>query len=81
MSLESSLKEFGCSDVFMKICMKYEKNYEEGSDIEAFIEEVEEAHSKVEDAKFAAHEKKVGTSAQEMMGFEEEEDSELNEDY
>ena len=81
MSLESQLKDFGCSDVFVKICMKYADKYEEGSDLEAFIENVEEAHAKVEDAKFAAHEKKVGTSAQEMMGFDEEEDSELYEEY
>ncbi len=82
MSLESALKDFGCGDVFVKICMKYRDNYEEGSDLETFIEYVEEVHAKVEDAKFAEHEKKVSANAQEMMGFgEDEDDAELNEEY
>ncbi len=60
--LEKRLKDFGCSDEFVKICMYYKDIYKEDIDIEEFIEYVEEEFAKVEDEKFKKAEQQVDAS-------------------
>ena len=60
--LEKRLKDFGCSDEFIKICMYYKDIYKEDIDIEEFIEYVEEEFAKVEDEQFKKAEQQVDAS-------------------
>ncbi len=50
MSLKEKLTGFGCSGEFVEIALGYAQHYQADSDIEAFIEFVEEEHAKVEEA-------------------------------
>ena len=61
--LEQKLKDFGCSDDFIKICMYYKEIYKSEIDIEEYIEYVEEEFAKVEDEKFKKAEQEVDASA------------------
>lgn len=60
--LETQLKEFGCSDEFVKICMYYKDIYKEDIALEEFIEYVEDEYAKVEDEKFKKAEQQVDAS-------------------
>ena len=61
-TLEAKLKEFGCSDEFVKICMYYKETYRADIELEDFIEYVEEEFAKVEDEKFKKAEQEVDAS-------------------
>ena len=61
--IEDKLKDFGCSDEFVKICMYYKETYKSEIDIEEFVEYVEEEFAKVEDEKFKKAEQEVDASA------------------
>ena len=61
--LEQKLKDFGCSEEFVKICMYYKDIYKSEIDIEEFVEYVEEEFAKVEDEKFKKAEQEVDASA------------------
>ncbi len=50
MDIKQQLIDFGCSGEFVDIAMGYQQFYQPNSDIEAFIEYVEEEHAKVEEA-------------------------------
>ncbi|MGB6018847.1 MAG: hypothetical protein WBF77_04555 [Sulfurimonadaceae bacterium] len=62
MTLEEKLKDFGCSDEFVKICMYYKDIYNPDIDIQEFIEYVEEEFAKVEDEQFKKAEQQVDAS-------------------
>ncbi len=71
--MEKKLKEFGCSDEFIKICTYYKSIYRDDIDIEEFIEFVEEEFAKVEEEQFKKAEQQVDAS--ELFGeFESEEE-------
>lgn len=71
--LEKRLKDFGCSDEFVKICMYYKDIYNPDIDIEEFIEFVEDEFAKVEDEKFKEAEQQIDASG--LFGeFESEEE-------
>ncbi|MDA3947071.1 MAG: hypothetical protein PF439_10385 [Helicobacteraceae bacterium] len=73
MTLQERLKDFGCSDEFVEICIYYKHIYKEEIDIEEFIEYVEGEFSKVEDEQFKKAEQQVDAS--ELFGeFESEEE-------
>jgi len=61
-TLTKNLKEFGCSDAFIKICMYYKAVYRPEIDIEEFVEYVEEEFAKVEDEQFKKAEQQVDAS-------------------
>jgi len=61
--LEKRLKDFGCSDEFVKICMYYKEIYKPEIDLEDFVEYVEEEFAKVEDEQFKKAEQEVDASA------------------
>jgi len=61
--LEQKLKDFGCSDEFIKICMYYKEIYKSEIDIEEFVEYVEDEFAKVEDEQFKKAEQQVDASA------------------
>lgn len=50
MDLKQQLIEFGCGAEFVDIALGYAQFYQPQQDIETFIEYVEEAHAKVEEA-------------------------------
>jgi hypothetical protein len=50
MDLKQQLIDFGCSNEFVDIALGYQQFYQPNSDIETFIEYVEEEHAKVEEA-------------------------------
>lgn len=52
--LKEKLADFGCSSEFIDIAMKYIQFYKPDMDTEAFIEFVEEEHTKVEEAEALA---------------------------
>ena len=61
--LKQKLKDFGCSDEFVQICMYYKDIYKPEIDIEEFVEYVEEEFAKVEDKQFKKAEQQVDASA------------------
>lgn len=50
MDLKQQLIDFGCGVEFVDIALGYAQFYQPEQDIETFIEYVEEAHAKVEEA-------------------------------
>ncbi|MDD2838872.1 MAG: hypothetical protein AB7U44_10640 [Sulfuricurvum sp.] len=50
MDLKQQLSDFGCGREFIEIALTYAQFYNPETDIETFIEYVEEAHAKVEEA-------------------------------
>jgi hypothetical protein len=50
MDLKQQLIDFGCGEEFVEIALGYAQYYQPQQDIETFIEYVEEAHAKVEEA-------------------------------
>jgi len=50
MDLKQQLIEFGCGIEFVDIALSYAQFYQPQMDIETFVEYVEEAHAKVEEA-------------------------------
>ena len=54
MDLQQQLIDFGCGREFVNIALGYAQFYQPEQDIESFIEYVEEAHQKVEEAESLA---------------------------
>jgi len=86
MLLEEELKNFGVSQAFIKIAMKYQSDYVEGSDIEAFVDLVEEKHALVEEAEYQEALAKEAAKANEVVDMsqifgEEADEDEVLEDY
>lgn len=54
MDLQQQLIDFGCGTEFVNIALGYAQFYQPEQDIESFIEYVEEAHQKVEEAESLA---------------------------
>lgn len=86
MSLTKELENYGVSAEFIEIALKYADDYVEGTDLEAFIELVEEKHALVEELEYQAQlEKEAKNSNQtldinDLFGEESDEDI-LLEDY
>lgn len=86
MSLKQELENFGVSEAFIEIALKYTDDYVKGSDLEAFIELVEEKHAIVEEKEYQeALEKETRNANQtldinEIFGEDPDED-EVLEDY
>ncbi|MDD5051285.1 MAG: hypothetical protein PHO27_00975 [Sulfuricurvum sp.] len=72
MDLKQALIDFGCSTEFVEIALNYGQFYNPESDIELFIEYVEDEHAKVEQAELI---KKMDKEIVDASGlFEEFED-------
>lgn len=52
MDLKQQLIDFGCGGEFVDIALGYAQFYQPQHNLELFIEYVEEAHSKVEEAEY-----------------------------
>lgn len=50
MDLEQRLMDFGCGAEFIEIALGYAQFYQPKQDLETFIEYVEEAYAKIEEA-------------------------------
>ena len=83
MSLKEDLKNFGCSDDFIKVALTYSKYLKD--DLEEFIELVEERELLAEEEAYKKLiEKEQGRAEQLLNGanlFGEDDDGELLEDY
>jgi len=53
MDLKQLLVNYGCGTEFIDIALGYAQFYQPEQDIETFIDYVEEAHAKVEEAQYA----------------------------
>ena len=53
MDLKQQLVNYGCGAEFIDIALGYAQFYQSQQDIETFIDYVEEAHAKVEEAEYA----------------------------
>ncbi|MFH0709758.1 MAG: hypothetical protein V2A75_06075 [Pseudomonadota bacterium] len=53
MDLKQQLVNYGCGTEFIDIALGYAQFYQPQQDIETFIDYVEEAHAKVEEAEYA----------------------------
>lgn len=77
MDLKQQLIEFGCGAEFVDIALGYAQFYQPQQDIETFIEYVEEAHAKVEEAEeLRRREEEVVKPSDLVEAFKEFEDEE-----
>lgn len=77
MDLKQQLANYGCGAEFIDIALGYAQFYKPEQDIETFIDYVEEAHAKVEEAQYAEKmEKEIVNPSDLTEAFQEFEDEE-----
>jgi len=77
MDLKQQLVNYGCGAEFIDIALGYAQFYKPEQDIETFIDYVEEAHAKVEEAQYAEKmEKEIVNPSDLTEAFQEFEDEE-----
>lgn len=77
MDLKQQLVDYGCGTEFIDIAMGYAQFYQPQQDIETFIDYVEEAHAKVEEAQYAENmENEIVNPSDLSEAFQEFEDEE-----
>lgn len=77
MDLKQQLVNYGCGTEFIDIALGYAQFYQPEQDIETFIDYVEEAHAKVEEAQYAVNmENEIVKPSDLSEAFQEFEDEE-----
>lgn len=77
MDLKQLLVNYGCGTEFIDIALGYAQFYQPEQDIETFIDYVEEAHAKVEEAQYAENmENEIVNPSDLSEAFQEFEDEE-----
>lgn len=77
MDLKQQLVNYGCGTEFIDIALGYAQFYQPEQDIETFIDYVEEAHAKVEEAQYAENmENEIINPSDLSEAFQEFEDEE-----
>ncbi|MFZ3053156.1 MAG: hypothetical protein WA099_07060 [Sulfuricurvum sp.] len=77
MDLKQQLVNYGCGTEFIDIALGYAQFYQPEQDIETFIDYVEEAHAKVEEAQYAENmENEIVKPSDLSEAFQEFEDEE-----
>lgn len=77
MDLKQQLVNYGCGTEFIDIALGYAQFYQPEQDIETFIDYVEEAHAKVEEAQYAENmENEIVNPSDLSEAFQEFEDEE-----
>lgn len=77
MDLKQQLVNYGCGTEFIDIALGYAQFYQPEQDIETFIDYVEEAHAKVEEAQYAENmENEIVNPSDLNEAFQEFEDEE-----
>ncbi len=77
MDLKQQLVNYGCGAEFIDIALGYAQFYIPEQDIETFIDYVEEAHAKVEEAQYAENmENEIVNPSDLTEAFQEFEDEE-----